>query len=144
MNQLSWLIYLADVAGSVDGVSLALMITGVPAGVAAFLRCDDADRKRWDERERDHRCYPTLYPNPPAGERPDTGFPLRKYGARLLVLTTVSGLLFALTPTKETVYAIAASEMGEKALQSPTATKAMKALDAWLDRQIAKPVEAAQ
>ncbi len=41
-------------------------------------------------------------------------------------------------PSKTTIYAIAASEMGERALQSPIATKAGRALEAWLDEQLAE------
>ena len=40
-------------------------------------------------------------------------------------------------PSKDTVYAIAASEVGEEIVKSETAGKAVKALNAWLDKQIA-------
>lgn len=57
---------------------------------------------------------------------------------RLAIPTAVScALISSILPSSNTIYAIAASEMGEEVLQSATATKAMKALDAWLDRQIA-------
>lgn len=39
-------------------------------------------------------------------------------------------------PSRDTFYAIAASEMGEQALKTPIATKAGKALEKWLDEQI--------
>ena len=56
---------------------------------------------------------------------------------KILYLGAVSVfLLAALIPSRDTVYAIAASEMGEEALKSKTATKAMQALDKWLDKQI--------
>lgn len=56
---------------------------------------------------------------------------------RPLAWTCVAALLIACAlPSKETVYAIAASETGEQALKSKTATKAIQALDAWLDKQI--------
>lgn len=48
----------------------------------------------------------------------------------------VLGLLLVFIPSSKTIYAIAASEMGEEVLASPTADKAHKALDAWLDDQI--------
>lgn len=49
------------------------------------------------------------------------------------------GLMLTATilPSRDTFYAIAASEMGEEALQSPIATKAGKALEKWLDDQLA-------
>lgn len=50
----------------------------------------------------------------------------------------IAGLFIAsFLPSQSTLYAIAASEMGEKVLKTDTATKAEKALNAWLDRQIA-------
>lgn len=45
-------------------------------------------------------------------------------------------VLSALTPSQNTMYAIAASEMGEKALESMSSTKAMQALESWLDKQL--------
>lgn len=44
-------------------------------------------------------------------------------------------LVTAILPSKDTVYAIVASEYGEKLLHTQTAGKAEKALDAWLDKQ---------
>jgi hypothetical protein len=55
------------------------------------------------------------------------------------ILAVVFALLGGLTPSRETIYAIAASELGEEALKSSAATKAQQALNAWLDKQIEKP-----
>jgi hypothetical protein len=55
---------------------------------------------------------------------------------KLWILPIFSIFIAILTPSQNTIYAIAASEMGEKFLESQIATKAEKALDAWLDKQI--------
>ena len=44
-------------------------------------------------------------------------------------------LVAAMLPSKSTIYAIIASEYGDKMLHTQTAGKAEKALDAWLDKQ---------
>ena len=45
-------------------------------------------------------------------------------------------ILGSVIPSSGTIYAIAASEYGEKIAKTETADKAVKALNAWLDRQI--------
>lgn len=55
----------------------------------------------------------------------------------LLILCAVAALVASVVPDRNTIYAIAASEMGEKMLETPVANKATKALEAWLDKQIA-------
>ncbi len=45
-------------------------------------------------------------------------------------------IVAALIPSKESIYAIAASEYGEEVLKTPEASKARKALNSWLDAQI--------
>lgn len=42
----------------------------------------------------------------------------------------------AFCPSKDTVYAIAASQLGEHVIKTPLASKAEQALEAWLNRQI--------
>lgn len=51
-------------------------------------------------------------------------------------MNTLSTLAVVL-PSRETIYAIAASQMDEQALKSDIGAKTFRALDAWLDRQIA-------
>lgn len=46
-------------------------------------------------------------------------------------------------PSKDTVYAIAASEMGESVLKSETGSLATQALNAWLKKQITPTAPAA-
>lgn len=63
---------------------------------------------------------------------------LKKYG-----LFAILGVLMCIgncfIPNKDTLYAIATSQVGEQVLSTPLAAKAEKALEAWLDKQIATP-----
>lgn len=108
MNSLSWMLYLADVTESV-GVLLGLIAAVGIAGTsfAGFVAF--------------------------AAEEPEIGKAIFKWGYSI---SLPAALICALIPSKTTIYAIAASEMGEEVIKSPTAGKAIKALDAWLDRQI--------
>lgn len=121
MNALSWLIYLADVAGNLDAFFFALMIISIIGGViwliVGAVAADD-------------------------NEGPDFWKTWRKVGfAYLLPIFFIGTIIGSIIPSRDTVYAIAASEMGEKALNTSTANKAFKALDAWLDQQIAPAAE---
>lgn len=117
MNQLSWLIYLADVAGNLDNFFFTIMIlsliaTGIWVVVGSIAADDNEDADFW-------RVW-------------------RKVGWAVIAPSFFFGtILGSVVPSKDTVYAIAASEMGERALQTPTADRAFRALNSWLDRQIA-------
>ena len=124
MNNLSWMIYLAGVAGSL-GVALVLLAIGTAATCAigvvygAHLKDESyRDKYLWQEGHEVQRFW------------------LRALGVPIALL-----LLRIPIPSQDTVYAIAASELGEQALHSPTGSKAVQALEAWLDRQIAKDEE---
>lgn len=47
-------------------------------------------------------------------------------------------LITALTPSKNTLYAIAASELGQKAVESELGGKALKAIEHWINDQVKK------
>lgn len=147
MNELSWLLYAADVAGSVKG--MAGVTIGLSAASTVALSIIDltkyratshrADVKAWDERMAEHIRYPSLYPQPesdrPADQDAKTWNPWIAAKAPLVALGA-SALLFCAFPASGTIYAIAASEMGERVVNSETGDKAVKALNAWLDKQI--------
>jgi hypothetical protein len=59
----------------------------------------------------------------------------------LIVLTFLLWTLACFAPSQETVYAIAASELGDRALHSQVVGSAEHALEAWLNRQISPPSE---
>lgn len=113
MNNLSWMIYAADVA---DNASVLAIL--VALGAVAVI-CLWPVRNAWlnDFRDGEGVC-PT-----PIG--------------KLLTVAGVAAVLATIIPASSTIYAIAASEVGEDVLNSETTGKAMQALDAWLDRQIA-------
>lgn len=129
MNELSWLIYAGDVADEVNGLGsaaivvsvLAVVVSAAALGLGAFVSADDYHNE-------------------------DAGKPIKAFSGKLLkaVLPWCAALIVAgvVVPSKDTVYAIAASEMGERVIKSETGGKAVEALNAWLDRQIAgKPTE---
>lgn len=108
MNNLSWMIYAADVAsgvGTLVAVGAGVSLCGA-AGAALFGFIEEQ----------------------PAAV---------KLAGTALKFAIPAAILAAVIPAPTTIYAIAASEMGEDVLNSETGGKAMQALDAWLDRQIA-------
>ena len=112
MNQLSWLLYLADVSDNLSWfVTLMVVLTALVSVGSLCAVLGDSDTSTRDGALR-----------------------IIKWFAPVLCLCFV---INAVLPSKETVYAIAASEMGETALKSDTGNKAIGALNAWLDRQIA-------
>lgn len=121
MNNLSWMIYLAGVAGSLNAAIVLLTLgTAIACAVGIVYGANLKDRSY---RDKD------LW---------QKGHEVQRFWLRALVVPIALLLLSIPIPSQDTVYAIAASELGEQALHSPTGGKAMQALDAWLDRQIAK------
>jgi hypothetical protein len=110
MNTLSWLLYLTDVVGS---ITTLLILIGVPA----VAICGYA----WVSCLVDEEDAPCLI--------------RRWFWAGAIML-----LLAAVIPSPRTLYAIAASELGEAAVQelTPTAEKSLKVLNKWLDEQLAE------
>ena len=123
MNQLSWLIYLASVVSSISFLSaivaLFACISFIAGGMTILHNPDD-----------------DAYDNPKRAR----GASMVRWGCTVF---GVCALLMIVMPGRDTVYAIAASEMGEELLNSETGSKAVQALDAWLDRQIDPPEEPA-
>ena len=115
MNQLSWIIYFAGVSESLSGFltffGFIFFFGPLVLALIAHLRFDD------DEISLDRET------------------PVNWRG-KILSLGIVFFLLGNMMPPRDTVYAIAASEVGERVLQSPTGNKAVAALNAWLDKQI--------
>lgn len=108
MNSLSWMIYAAGAVGNLSQVAVLVAVFGSMLGGACF-----AFGK--------------------AQEVPQ----LAMWGKRTAIIALVAAIIAIFTPTSNTIYAIAASEMGEEVLISETGGKAVEALNAWLDRQIA-------
>lgn len=111
MNSLSWMIYAAGVS---EAVQTLLAVAGggvlIVGGLATLMLQIEG-----------------------YGDGPGPIATAKKY----VWLPLLSIFLACLIPSQITIYAIAASEMGESVANTPAAAKAMKALDVWLDRQIA-------
>lgn len=149
MNELSWLIYLAGVAGSVKGISGFVAGLMVPAtislGIIDLLKyranSHRADVRAWDKAMAEHVSYPSLY-SKPSGDRPKdedakTWNPWSAIKGTVVTMAFAS-VVFCVFPSSGTLYAIAASEMGERVVTSETGGKAIAALNAWLDKQVSR------
>lgn len=113
MNQLSWLLYLGDVS---ERVSVACAVVSIFSGIAFacfFVASFCMDYK--DEKRQARIAW--LCSLPPF---------------------LIFGIISLVCPSKDTVYAIAASQVGEQVIKTPLAIKAEKAVEHWLDLQIAK------
>ena len=136
MNSLSWLLYLAGVSENVGFLLGFLGLFVIGAGGFCTMGYFMTERSSYSRYNDDY-----------AKELKAREDALLKRLGWSSVCGLVIGILMwvvaALIPSKETVYAIAASEMGEELLKTPTAAKATKALDAWLDKQIAENIKQA-
>ena len=114
MNSLSWMIYGADVVGSVNNALAAITVlsglTTVASGFA-WLVSDDFKNE-------------------------DKALGASNLGKKAIAVFAIALIASVPFPSATTIYAIAASEGGERALSSETGAKALKALNAWLDRQL--------
>lgn len=119
MNELSWLIYAADVAGDANAVC-AFIFYGGCAALAIYSVFKGIAKAITYEFGGDDPVTPSV----------------AKVGKALLLPVVIAGAIGVIAPGRETLYAIAASEMGERVIESETAGKAVAALNVWLDRQI--------
>lgn len=107
MNSLSWMIYFADISSDIHfSILLILFIFAAIMIVGIVLRF----------------------------EQNNSG--LFYYAVKKIPFISFLLAISIILPSKNTIYAIAASELGEKVVASQLSTKAQKAIDAWLDRQI--------
>lgn len=121
MNSLSWLIYLASVCDELRGVSVLITILGAIATIVLAIHWKwriDFDGR--EEEESAKKLFTGSF----------------KMSA---IAFAVAAFIVVLVPSKDTIYAIAASEIGEEVIKSPEASKARQALNAWLDKQIGEP-----
>lgn len=118
MNELSWLIYLAGVSGNIGGVMIAVAVVSGVVSAGCLVASGAIRIEAWDDEEK-RKSTQVLA----ASKKP-------------IVICVAASIMAALIPSSETVYAIAASEMGERVIKSETGGKAVEALNAWLDRQV--------
>jgi len=129
MNSLSWMIYLAGVCGSASAFLTFLSVISALGSVGCLIgwavTIGSPHIWSWDDKDAKLASHAKIHST------------FGKAGPRLVLSMIAFGTAAAVLPSQSTIYAIAASEMGEKAITSQTGGKALKALDAWLDRQIA-------
>lgn len=147
MNSLSWFLYAADAIGNVSamvtGFGALFTIAGVIGTVLWLVAggCKASDQKQeWYGRSPD-----TLARNQAEWDSWISSFAMLK---KFLKYGVVFLILGALMPSRPTIYAMAASELGDRLLQTDTAKEitndATKALQQWIKRQIEPQKKAAQ
>lgn len=118
MNQLSQLLYLADLFEKANIAFFAFAAIGILLAFAFWLASLDA----YDDDDTKVRKRNSV-----------------KAGIFGVIMTIIAVAI----PGKTTMYAIAASEVGEVALKSETGTLATRALNAWLRKQVEEQPEEA-
>lgn len=113
MNDLSWFLYWAGIVGSIKFalVIFAILII-IAAAIIAVLAL--AYLMDGDEKEKSRR---TMW-----------------WSLRLLLVSVIFGFGAAFVPPKETLYAIAASEVAEEVILSPEGNRARELLNKAMDR----------
>ena len=116
MNQLSWILYWADVLPSVActiGLFSSFALLASVVGTALYITEGFGDWADYCPKySRNFRFFP-----------------------HTLFLSVVFLIGSNLVPDKDTFYMIAASEVGEQALQTPEITKIRAVINKWLDEQ---------
>jgi hypothetical protein len=128
MNTLSWFLYFADVFSGLDrffAIAAILSLCGLVASIV-FYSCQT---KSFEEASNycKSRGIPCEVVSP------------KRYKPVVfwsLGIFLVSATCATVLPSKNTMYAIAASEMGEKALASEVGKKAQQAIEVWITQQI--------
>lgn len=115
MNSLSWFIYIADVVGNLNSITWAvLLVTGFAWMILNLaVPITEGDVLDWQD--------------------------YRKWWTRGVITLLTCGLISAFLPSKNTMYAIAASQLGEQIAQNETvhgiASEATTALRQWIREQ---------
>ena len=119
MNTLSILLYAAHVSGSVNTFACLSFFLCLGAITILSLVWIMQDTQYDDKQDKYVRKEPPS--------------PVMRH---LLSGMIVAAFVATVVPGRDTVYAVAASQMGEQLLKTKVANKAEQALEAWLDRQI--------
>lgn len=144
MNHLSWLLYLAELSDSMSSFlwMIFFIVVGTTITFYVFYRQDVSDRDVLikadndgyyrDQSEGSFKARKELLETKLKALSKPRLWPATAFAVLALVL----GFIATALPSKGTVYAIAASEMGEQFLKTNVANKAQQALEVWLDKQI--------
>lgn len=136
MNNLSWLLYAADVADSLkelNVVAWTLFVLSLPSILLGVIvhSITEGGGGGWEDsrKEQQHEEF---------WETKRKLF--WKVGWRALAASVLMASVLAAVPSRNTIYAIAISEGGERIVNSEAvqgaANDAMRALNAWIKKQI--------
>jgi len=122
MNNLSWFLYLADVVDKLGVIAwlffaASSLLTVFVSGGRIIAANESAEYKVENTFKTATSTVVWVLP----------------------VVMAVSLSVAVLTPSKQTMYAMAASEVAEEALETPVAKKAVDALERYLDKVATKP-----
>lgn len=131
MNQISLLLYWGHVMGNLGGLFIFLGCVSMLVAVVTYIIhyitiAEFLDKVKYKGIDNDEGEATWLK------HKPRLPFVILPFGFLLWIAA-------AFCPDQDTVYAIAASQLGEQALNTPLAGKAEKALEGWLDKQISPP-----
>lgn len=135
MNTLSKLIYLGELSQSLSGLLTFVSVVLAVGAIALTVHYYVSQASIIDSLSRIARYGETVadFKKEITGSVKVKLWPACLCGT-LCVLTAFTA---AALPSKDTVYAIAASQLGEQVLKTPLANKAEQAVETWLDKQIA-------
>lgn len=136
MNELSWLLYFAGIAGpfalALNKVAIiGLVILGIVAATSGLTYLFNCDRSYLDNPEDIEA----------KNRNKATALKVFKSLPKWLAVPVLCFLLSGLIPPKNTLYLIAASEVGEEVVTSPTMQKAIDALNRILDNVAKTPAK---
>lgn len=137
MNDLSKLLYLGNVAGNAGGFLIFIGIFLLAICIIVFcvhndLRYQIAEKLGGYNYRNETKASEYVDPIIKKFSKVTISFS----SGLTLTLAVLCWTIAVFCPSQETVYAIAASEMGESALNTPLASKAGQALEAWIDSKI--------
>lgn len=113
MNSVSWFIYIAQVSENMGRLLIFLGIIGTATSLLFFI-------------------VPRAIKFIEAGD----DISVKPFKASVFALGVVALLLGNLMPERNTMYAIAASQVGEQIVKTEIASDATKALHQWIKKQI--------
>lgn len=134
MNSLSWLIYFADMFGKLSGVTTVLGAGFLGGGllvlaIAMLARGAAVSNLRWT----------SLYPEAQSKARIEFWeHVVKTWPKKLIGFGAVILLVASFLPSRNTIYMIAASEMGEKVVTAPETRELFNDLRAVVSQQLKK------
>lgn len=153
MNDISWLVYWADVLPSLAtaiGITCTLLTLALTVAVCVHIACygDYANSKRFEKALDAYTALPEEERGKNGNKRPDRydygNFSYdnvnvarsTRFAPWFAPITFLLALSTNLVPERETFFLLAGSEISEQAVQTPEFTKVRKVINNWLDEQV--------